>query len=325
MSEKDSAAKLFFSKEEIASDLLNGVLCGGGRVFTPRQMNLASPDQDEVEEESGRLISESRHRDICFRPCVLRNGRRFRMIVGIEAQSYRDGDIFMRAKGYDEGELRRQSRRERKRERRRGRWLRKRLVPAFTIVLYLGEGAWNPPLTMEDVLGDVPEFMKAYVPSYRMIFVNLRELPEKVRKKFCTELKFVVDCLCLSRNPAALKKYLHENMPRHLSYEARMFLKAYINLDLKTDEKEKKMSRNVMKEVEKLWVKDGIAIGLKKAAKMEERGERRGRTEGMKEGQLRQMLSTIKNALDKGYSEQEIRNFMNLSANRYSQIISRHF
>ena len=85
------------------------------------------------------------------------------------------------------------------------------------------------------------------------------------------------------------------------------------------------MSRNVMKEVEKLWVKDGIAIGLKKAAKMEERGERRGRTEGMKEGQLRQMLSTIKNALDKGYSEQEIRNFMNLSANRYSQIISRHF
>ena len=84
--------------------------------------------------------------------------------------------------------------------------------------------------------------------------------------------------------------------------------------------------RNPMKALEKLWVKDGIAIGLKKG---EERGWEKGWEKGWKKGielgRQSLMLATIKNALDMGCSRQDIMRLFNLSSRKYSQIIAEHF
>ena len=197
-------------------------------------------------------------------------------------------------------------------------------MPSFTIVLYLGSEPWNPPLTSTEVLDDVPEFMHNYMPFYHLIFVDMRNIPEDKRKKFFTILRFIVNCLCLLKTPSALKEYLHNHTPKRIPPAAIRFLKAYANLDFKIN-KEKNMY-NPMKAVEKLWVKDGIAIGLKRGEKKgEKKGERRGEKRGMVLGRQNLMLATIKNALDMGYSGQDIMRLFNLSSRKYSQIIAEHF
>ena len=85
-----------------------------------------------------------------------------------------------------------------------------------------------------------------------------------------------------------------------------------------------------MKAVEKLWVKDGIAIGLKKGEergweKGWEKGWKKGWKKGIELGRQSLMLATIKNALEMGYSGQDIMRLLNLSSRKYSQIIAEHF
>ncbi len=190
MQKMDATSKELFSNPKFAASFCNAVFAKGARAFKAKSMKLVNTEQPTVEEEeNGALWVDSRYRDLLFDVVMTIGKTKYRMLIGFEFQSTPDCTILLRAIGYDERTYRMQLRY----SRRNGR-----LVPVFSVVVYTGEKPWNPKRELADMLGKSPAFMNDFRPNYSIIFIDLRRISDAIMKNFCTELKFMVNCLRLS-------------------------------------------------------------------------------------------------------------------------------
>ena len=95
---KDTAAKNFFGRPDVAANLLDYVLYGGQPTVQASQLReLSGENYRIVQDETGRLKTDNRFRDKLFEydtGCG-------KLTVGIELQSKDDRKMLLRIMGYD--------------------------------------------------------------------------------------------------------------------------------------------------------------------------------------------------------------------------------
>lgn len=220
MGKNDIYMKRWLSDKERFTDLINGSMFQGRKVFSPETLRVENTDQGMVLKNSdGRRITIQRYRDIAM---SAEDGTR---IVILACENQEEVHYAMPVRGmlydaltYAEQVLNiRQERREKKDLKGNAEFLSglKRsdlLHPVITVVLYYGEEEWDGKKELHGLLGmDREEYklLKKYVPNYRINLIDPRQLENL--DCFQTDLQIVFGMLKYRKSKSGLKKYVNSN------------------------------------------------------------------------------------------------------------------
>ncbi len=117
-----------------------------------REENLHSLDPVSIYKAADRSLG-LQQRDILKE---YSSGRCLIASLGIENQSGIDPDMPIRVMGYDYAAYRDQIRNAKKR------------VPVITIILNFSKQEWKSPLSLKEILKDMPEDLEPYVQDYKL-------------------------------------------------------------------------------------------------------------------------------------------------------------
>ena len=282
----------YLSVKEYFADLINAGCFGGEEVV------LA----DDLEELTGRTQEEtdgkerrSTYRDLRMR---LRNGTSF-VLLAVEDQANVDWEIPVRIMRYDAAEYGKQlselhGRKQRRRKEagvKRSRWAEKmderdRLHPVYTVCFYHGEGEWNGPKSLKEVM-DFGENYGEWEPlfsNYRIKVINAEDA--EVAKKCRTELRQFLEIMGARRDREKLNRLLQDRAYENLSHETARIIAVVANVPefLENEERYKNQERegyNMCQAMDEL--------------RAEFRAE--GRAEGIREGSEQTVVSVLRNLM----------------------------
>jgi len=197
MGRKEEPIIEYCEKAQNFADLLNGWMFKGERTLTPDQV---IPQNSRYTKKSGKGRSSryrSRYRDIVKRI----EGVKIRVIVGTEVQTYVDHTMPVRIMDYDVLEYADQIRSLRQKYKSNdsgkiflsGMKKEERLIPALTLVLYVGTEDWDGAKSLHEILDftRVPEEFRKYIPNYSVYVLDIcHESDERL-------LEFPKDIACM--------------------------------------------------------------------------------------------------------------------------------
>ncbi len=213
----DVSQKIFFKNPERFADFCNAVLCDGAQRIQEADIKELDSDVSVIIQGREGKVSLERRRDVLRRV----EGRGDILIVGIENQSHIHYAMPLRAMTYDVlGYIDEAKAIERQRRTQRKEGIQEtsneflsgfgkddKLTPIITIVLYYGEEPWDGPRSFHEMLRDMPEDFREYVPDCRL---NIVELNSDRRYDFHNEeLKLLFDIarVFLQGDKEALEQY----------------------------------------------------------------------------------------------------------------------
>ena len=174
----DAASSHFWKDNDRFADLFNTVLFEGKPVIDPRQLQEADAKESVVvnfEHESGKM---SGIRDVVMKS----SGKSGWMILGIENQSAVHLAMPLRTRLADDLSYQRQMR-ELQREHERKKDLegsveylskmkrREKLKAVMTVVVYYGNGQWDGPRKLSEMVA-VPKELERYFQDYELVIVE---------------------------------------------------------------------------------------------------------------------------------------------------------
>ena len=158
MGRLDEEMYRYLSMKEHFADLINAGCFGGREVLMVDDLEELTGRTQEI---NGKNALHSLQRDIRMR---LRNGTHMALFA-VENQTKIDWEMPLRIMRYDVSEYKKQAeeihrRKRRKREEaglKQSRWLEKmdepdKLQPIFTVCFYHGDGVWDGPKTLKDIV-----------------------------------------------------------------------------------------------------------------------------------------------------------------------------
>ncbi len=149
MGQKDRAEKFLESYNEVFADIFNVLVFKKKWI---REENLHSLDPVSIYKATDRSLG-LQQRDILKE---YSSGRFLIASLGIENQSGIDPDMPIRVMGYDYATYRDQIRNSSKR------------VPVITIILNFSKQEWKSPLSLKEILKDMPEDLEPFVQDYKL-------------------------------------------------------------------------------------------------------------------------------------------------------------
>ena len=192
------------------ADLMNGWIYRGEKKLTAEQ----------IQETDSRYTTETnrkyrtRYRDIAKRVKNIR----VVLVVGTEIQSYVDYSMPVRGMDYDAVEYKRQisiiknRRKSKKATKLSMSPLAKedRLIPAITLVLYMGEEPWDAAKNLHGLLdfSEVPERFKTYIPDYQIHVLDVCHTPDDRLLEFPKDIATMFLTIKYRDNLPTLKKVL---------------------------------------------------------------------------------------------------------------------
>ncbi len=328
MGQREDVLIRFYEKNRYFAALLNGWVFAGRRGIRAEDLREKSA---RYMGESGRRkkVFRSRYRDIVKRL----EGIQFRVIIGMELQSYVDYTAPVRAMDYDVLEYCAQIKNLQSQNRKNRRLnakeylcgLRKadRLLPAVTLFLYFGKEPWD---AAEDLYGmmdmeKVPDELKACVANYPVRVLDVYHTADERLQEFPDEISSMFLFLKYQENKEKLLE-LAETEPgfRNMSRDL------YETLSVCTNEQElqKIQARHMNAEGEvnmcraiRELVADGRAEG-RIEGKAEGRAE--GRIEGKAEG-ISEVIGMIRRKIQKGKEAAEIADLLEMSEEKVKLVI----
>ena len=86
-----------------------------------------------------------------------------------------------------------------------------RLYPAITFILYSGEGSWDGPRPLHEMLDltDIPEALQGMAADYKINLIDIRKLEDT--SVFKTDVRQVFDFIRFSSNKDALKELVEKD------------------------------------------------------------------------------------------------------------------
>ncbi len=185
---KDAPVKRQMQKPHIFCDFVNGVLFQGQQRLKPEMLTrLPEGVVLKLEGRAGKSVNLERVRDVAFEASFShRKQLIFRVILGMENQSYVDYGMVVREMGYEAGsygeqlKVRKQKNRKEKVLQSGDEYLsgikrEERLIPVVNFVFYYGEKAWDGTTRLLELL-DIPqgeEWIYDYISDYRMNLVHV--------------------------------------------------------------------------------------------------------------------------------------------------------
>ena len=283
MSKKDLAAKEFFNRPEIIADLCNAFIFSGERAVSPTDVHFVPTESTGGPLDKGNRKhppSGSRRRDSLCMISYSHNDRKQFMLLGLEFQSRRGGELVIRVMDYD------------------GRTLSEMVdkmksgsavVPVLTLVINLSGRPWRCARSLAEYFRGADERLLMHM-DFRVLVVDPYTMDQKIIDGMFTELKIVINCFRYSMDRRKLDEILSGIQDGALSREAVHLLNIYLELGLEIPEEEKE-EIHMCKAVRE-WKKE-----------LRDEGRAEGRVEGRAEGRVEGLAEGLEKGLEKGRAE----------------------
>lgn len=306
MGKKDIITKEYLRQNSIFADVFNYMIFNGEQII--KSEHLVDCDASEIVlpfGKDGALIPVQRYRDLLKGYVIKEYQGKLFALLGIESQSQIHyampvkcmlydtlnyaAQVNMKTNEYRKKRIKKsEGFKESKAEFLSGFHKEDRITPVITVTVYWGMDQWDGPRTLkemfdQDLFKSEPEVLK-WIPEYQIPLI----IPSEIEKfeKFQTEFGKMMQFMNSAKDKKKMKELLTTDSAYHsLSRTAAKIINEFTGLNLKiTDEGEEKI------DLCKAWEdqrKEDIETGIK-------------------EGRL----DSIKRMLDKGISEEQIKELL---------------
>ena len=246
---KDLVMKDFEAYSDVAADLLNVFLYEGQQRV--KQENLLAAPTETIYQGQERLRNQLEDVGKYEMHCG-----RVKAMYLFANQSRVDSKMLFRKAGYVGGVYREQYKSR-----------KKAFFPVIELVLYWGEKRWNRRESLHELLHsrDASEELLKFTDNLKLHVFEMRNLPEKTRRLFQSDMRIVVDYLAEGDSYCSDRKIVHK--------EALIKLLRVLSGDENVDDTIFMMQEMKMKEDDDV-----------KVCELFEQYKRSGREEGLEEG-----------------------------------------
>ena len=181
---KDSAFKEFWRDNQRFADLFNGAVFGGRKVIRPESLHEMDTDVSGTIRLGNRDESLERRRDVIKKFAA---GMAF-VLLGVESQQHVHYAMPLRNMLYDGMGYLKEYRSFPKRSenfKTSDEFLSKmkkedKLHPIITLTVYYGETPWDGPLSLRDMMSEIPKEMESAFCNYDMNLLEVRKSGEYI-------------------------------------------------------------------------------------------------------------------------------------------------
>ncbi len=274
MGKNDIYMKRWLSDKERFTDLINGSMFQGRKIFSAETLHEENTDKGMVLQNSdGKKITIQRYRDIAM---SAEDGTRI-VILACENQEEIHYAMPVRGMLYDAVSYAdqitqiRQQHREKKELKGSAEFLSglkktDLLYPVITVIFYYGEEEWDGQKDLHGLLGIEREeykLLKRYVPNYRINLIDPRHLENL--KCFQTDLQIVFGMLKYRKSKTKLQEYVKNNREyfSKIDYDSYNAVRAMLGSGQGLKEIKKETGGiNMCQALEELY-QDGVEQGIK--------------------------------------------------------------
>ena len=240
---KDTAAKSFFGRPDVAANLLDYVLYGGQpTVQTSQLRELSGEHYRIVQDNTGRFKTDNRFRDKLFEYDTGEG----KLAVGFEYQSKDDKRMLLRIMGYDN-------------KRNNEMFASGQRSRIINIVLSFDRKKRHPATSLEELFGKAPPVAEKYSNNYSFIGLNIYDLAEKSEMFSCKELKEVLNYFKNDQDREQLVKAITEGLLKgRLSRDAALVCAAFMILKIDIDNEAEEIDmRKAIRDFRRECLKEG--------------------------------------------------------------------
>ena len=211
---KDSLAKEYISDNAIFADLINFYFFDGDK-------KVIDSDLKELDTTSVKTLKQrfqiQRYRDLIKEACIKEDSNNTYIIFGIENQSEEDKGMVFRCMIYDALSYLKQLDNIEKPNKND----KIKLKPVITLVLYLGNGEWDGPKSIYEML-DLEEYqyVKDKIYDYKLNLISPYEINNEDFSKLTSEMRFVLKYIKYSNDEMKLEKVKNDIDFKKVSNEA---------------------------------------------------------------------------------------------------------
>ncbi len=174
MGEKDLSTKYLEAYNDVFADIFNVLVFHED--YIEDTLLIDGPTETQYKAETGDL--HAHHRD-CIK--YYQDTRLACVLLGIENQVTVDETMPVRMMGYDYDRYAAQLKNE------------ETISPIVSIVLYFGDGHWDTPLSLHDMLPHISEKVRPYVNDYPIHVIDVKGIPKKLRSQLKSDFKVIAD------------------------------------------------------------------------------------------------------------------------------------
>ena len=211
---KDSLAKEYISDNAIFADLINFYFFDG-------EKKVIDSDLKELDTTSVATLKEKkqiqRYRDLVKEACIKEDSNNTYIIFGIENQSEIDNKMVFRCMIYDALSYLKQLdiiEKPNKND-------KIKLKPVITLVLYLGNGEWDGPKSIYEIIDmEKYQFIKDRIYDYKLNLISPYEINNEDFSKLTSEMRFVLKYIKYSDDEMKLEKVKNDIDFKKVSNEA---------------------------------------------------------------------------------------------------------
>ena len=266
---KDSLAKEYISDNAIFVDLINFYFFDG-------EKKVIDSDLKELDTTSVVTLKEKkqiqRYRDLVKEACIKEDSNNTYIIFGIENQSEIDNKMVFRCMIYDALSYLKQLDNIEKPNKND----KIKLKPVITLVLYLGNGEWNGPKYLYEMLDmEKYQFIKDRIYDYKLHLISPYEINNEDFSKLTTEMRFVLKYIKYSDDEMKLEKAKNDIDFKKASNEAVGLINevtnsefekntegGYVNMCKAIDDMKKKAADKRQEENIISFYKNGVSLDI---------------------------------------------------------------
>ena len=263
---KDSLAKEYIKDNIIFADLINYYFFDGKKKV--KDSDLKELDTTQVETLKDDFTIQ-RYRDLVKEACIKEDSNNTYIIFGIENQSEIDNKMVFRCMIYDALSYINQIENKKKNG-------KIKLKPVITLVLYLGNGEWNGPKSLYEMVDmEKYQFIKDRIYDYKLHLISPYEINNEDFSKLTTEMRFVLKYIKYSDDEMKLEKAKNDIDFKKVSNEAVGLINevtnsefekntegGYVNMCKAIDDMKKKAADKRQEENIISFYKNGVSLDI---------------------------------------------------------------
>ena len=294
---KDSLAKEYIANNVIFADLINFYFFDG-------EKKVKKSDLKELDTTSVKTLKQrfqiQRYRDLIKEACIKEDSNNTYIIFGIENQSEEDKGMVFRCMIYDALSYLKQLDNIEKPNKND----KIKLKPVITLVLYLGNGEWDGPKSIYEIIDmEKYQFIKDRIYDYKLHLISPYEINNEDFSKLTSEMRFVLKYIKYSNDEMKLEKVKNDIDFKKVSNEAVGLINEVTNSEFEKN------------------TEGGYVNMCKAIDDMKNKAEAKGKNEGIVETEARVKVETVVNFYKNGASLELISTSLGMSIDDVKNIL----